>query len=203
VGILTGTIDKLLIKKRRDEDSSSSDRYLFDVEIIDFKTNRFRGREAAAKAPVAVSAASGSEDSRAGEQASFSFDSPGAAAFGSARQGGAPVTLEDEVQDAATDYQLQMQAYALAVRELLPFLTEENSKVQVTLHFLDPNVEAHLPEDLLAPDVCAGAIDDAMRQLSSSLEPEHFPVRPATHCGMCNFLDICVAGREFVRATSG
>src|SRR3989442_5309589 len=102
---------------------------------------------------------------------------------------------------AATDYRLQMQAYALAVRELLPFLTTENSRLKVTLHFLDPNVEGHLPENLLQSEVCAQAIDDAMHQLGSSLAPEHFPVRPASHCRMCNFLDICAAGPELVRAT--
>jgi hypothetical protein len=109
--------------------------------------------------------------------------------------------LQDEIEMAATDYQLQMQAYALAVRELLPAMADGDFDVTVTLHFLDPNVEVHLPDNLLQSEVCAQAIDDAMHQLSSSLAPEHFPVRPASHCRMCNFLDICAAGREFVRAT--
>jgi UvrD-like helicase family protein/PD-(D/E)XK nuclease superfamily protein len=212
-GILTGTIDKLLISKKRDGEG----RDIFDIEIIDFKTNRFRARNGSAggEAPaIATSDLQGSQVEKhdssrpqthedlpaVARQASFRFDSP-AAASSLAREPLAAPTLEDEVQIAATDYQLQMQAYALAVRELLPFLTPENSRLQVTLHFLDPNVEAHLPEDLLQSEVCAQAIDDAMRQLSSSLEPEHFPVRPAAHCRMCNFLDICAAGREFVRAT--
>ena len=46
-----------------------------------------------------------------------------------------------------------MQAYALAVRELLPSLA--GSKLHVTLHFLEPNIEVHLADDLLEPARCA------------------------------------------------
>jgi len=212
-GILTGTIDKLLISKK----DSPAGEEVYDIEIIDFKTNRFRvkNHSGGATSPELVShdlnEAAAENDAggiptiplnRPGtaKQTSFSFDSP-AVANSLAREIVTPPTLEDEVQVAATDYQLQMQAYALAVRELLPFLTAENARLSITLHFLDPNVEAHLTDDLLRPEVCAQAIDDAMRELSSALEPEHFPVRPARHCRMCNFLDICAPGREFVRAT--
>jgi hypothetical protein len=213
-GILTGTIDKLLISKTL----SPAGTDIYDIEIIDFKTNRFRAsRSAASASPELVThdldeTAANKEAARAptlsadpsgtAKQASFSFDSP-AVASGLAREIVTPPTLEEEVQVAATDYQLQMQAYALAVRELLPFLTPENARVKITLHFLDPNVEAHLSDDLLRPEACAQAIDDAMRELSSALAPEHFPVRPAGHCRMCNFLDICAPGREFVRGNAG
>jgi len=71
--------------------------------------------------------------------------------------------------------------------------------LKTTLHFLDPKMEVHLGEEMLEPEVCGRAVDDAMERLAAALEPEHFPVRPAPHCRMCNFLDICVAGREFVR----
>jgi hypothetical protein len=91
-----------------------------------------------------------------------------------------------------------MQAYALAVRELMPELAVSGSAIRVTLHFLDPNLEFHLSEELLEPSVCAHAIDDAFLQLVSSREPEHFPVCPATHCRMCNFLQICASGREWI-----
>ncbi len=224
-GILTGTIDKLLIFTKRSQEggmpplSSASD--TFDIEIIDFKTNRFRAKnELATGAPAAASGASASGETQnakatpvlstkqgairqAPGQASFIFE-PNAVAGtlpGKDVSAVAANSLQDEIEMAVTDYQLQMQAYALAVRELLPVLTAENSRVQVTLHFLDPNVEVHLPDNLLQSEVCAEAIDDAMHQLSSSLAPEHFPVRPASHCRMCNFLDICAPGREFVRAT--
>ncbi len=199
--------------------SSASD--IFEIEIIDFKTNRFRAKnELAARVPAAASGASASGETRHAHpaavvstkqaavkqtpgQASFTFEPNSVADTlpGKDVSAVASNSLQDEIEMAATDYQLQMQAYALAVRELLPFLTAENSRVQVTLHFLDPNVEVHLPGDLLRSEVCAEAIDDAMHQLGSSMAPEHFPVRPASHCRMCNFLDICAAGREFVQAT--
>lgn len=197
-GILTGTIDKLLISKTQSADGND----LFEIEIIDFKTNRFRARNQGAQdaaSELASTAPLADVKAEAG-QALFSFNGP-AAATSLAKPTDAPLTLKDEVQLAATDYQLQMQAYALAVRALLPFLTAENHRMKVTLHFLDPNIEAHLPDELVRAEVCAAAIDTAMRDLGSALQPEHFPVRPAAHCRMCNFLDICEAGRKFVRAT--
>ena len=94
---------------------------------------------------------------------------------------------------AAHDYQLQMQSYALAVRELVPSLA--GSKIRVTLHFLEPNLEYHLADELLTLETCKQAIDEAMLQIISASEPEHFPVKPALHCRLCNFLGICSAGR--------
>ena len=112
-------------------------------------------------------------------------------------------SLNDQVRLAASDYQLQMQAYALAVGQLLPSLTEAGISITSTLHFLDPNVEFHLDADLLSADACMHAIDEAMREIISSAKPTHFPVRTAGHCRMCNFLGICPAGREYVRALRG
>jgi ATP-dependent helicase/nuclease subunit A len=224
-GILTGTIDKLLITKQRSQEggmpplSSASD--TFDIEIIDFKTNRFRAKnELAAGVPAAASGASASGETQHANatpvistnqgairqtpgQASFTFEPNAVAATLQGRDVSAvaPNALQEEIEMAASDYQLQMQAYALAVRELLPVMAEGDFDLTVTLHFLDPNVEVHLPDNLLRPEVCAEAIDAAMNQLGSSLAPEHFPVRPASHCRMCNFLDICAPGREFMRAT--
>ncbi|MGI8897748.1 MAG: PD-(D/E)XK nuclease family protein, partial [Pyrinomonadaceae bacterium] len=104
----------------------------------------------------------------------------------------------DQIRLAASDYQLQMQAYALAVRELMPDLVEAGSEIKVTLHFLDPNVEFHLSESLLETNACERAMDQAFLQLISSREPEHFPVRPAIHCRMCNYLQICAGGRQWI-----
>ena len=98
---------------------------------------------------------------------------------------------------AAHDYQLQMQSYALAVRELLPTLA--NARVHVTLHFLEPNVEFHLGEELLDTTACERVIDEAMLQIISSSAPDAFPVSPAPHCRMCNFVRICSAGRDWLR----
>jgi len=133
------------------------------------------------------------------EQIALDFSAPSAAVL-------APGPSVDElsvdarVGIAASDYQLQMQAYALAVSELMPELIQRGSSITSTLHFLDPNVEFHLNADLLSPDACARAIDAAMGDIISSGEPSQFPVRTAAHCRMCNFLGICPAGREWVRA---
>ena len=116
---------------------------------------------------------------------------------------GRQLSIAQQVQSVASDYQLQMQAYALAVKELMPWLASEGNSVRVTLHFLEPDIEFRLPDQLLSTEACKTAIDNAMTEIVVSLEPHEFPVRPATHCRMCNFLRICPAGREFVRSTSG
>jgi ATP-dependent helicase/nuclease subunit A len=145
LGVLSGTIDKLLI--------SSSDGEDFLIEIIDFKTNRFTSRQRN--------------------------------------------SLERSIRTAAADYELQMQGYSLAARELLPGMKLKD--VKATLHFLDPNVDLQLPADLLEYQVCSEAVDEAMREIVLAREPEQFPVRPATHCRTCNFLGICPAGQAWLR----
>jgi ATP-dependent helicase/nuclease subunit A len=212
LGILSGAIDKLLITP-----SAVGDGFVF--EIIDFKTNRLRRRSSTADfaAPSSLGPRTsrplvdeagdilntdkrvrgGRQQSRSGvEQIAFDFNAPVARATQTID---AETSLEDRVQLAALDYQLQMQAYGLAVRELVPSL-KEDSMIVSTLHFLEPNVEFHLPSDLFSPDACMRAIDDAMVQIGSSREPNEFPVHTATHCRMCNFLGICKAGREWVRS---
>jgi hypothetical protein len=105
-------------------------------------------------------------------------------------------SLEDALKIAAEDYQLQMQSYALAVRELLPSLA--GARVRVTLHFLDPNVEVHLADELLERARCEQAVDDGMQRSIFSADPRLFPVKTAPHCRMCNFLTVCTAGRAWV-----
>ncbi len=105
-------------------------------------------------------------------------------------------SLEEALKTAAEDYQLQMQAYALAVRELLPSLAGAN--VRVTLHFLDPNVEVHLSDELLEPARCEQAVDEGMQRTIFSSDPANFPVKTAPHCRMCNFLSVCEAGKKWV-----
>ena len=166
LGILTGTIDKLLIWEGTDD---------LSVEIIDFKTNRFRSKN-------------GREDDRTSAnqgQLSFMFSAPATES---------DMFVHAETDAAAADYELQMQSYALAARELMP----EATRIQVTLHFLDPNIERHLPPRLLDRDACASAIDRAMLAVVSSKLPEEFEVRPAEHCRVCNFQEMCYAGRKWL-----
>ncbi len=199
-GILTGAIDKLLITR-------ASDGKGFDIEIIDFKTNRLLGARAPRAAGTGVTAAPESEKARAVslrangaraiQQIAFDFSATPA----ESDEENEIESIEKVVQRIAFDYQLQMQAYALAVRELMPSFAGESDRIRVTLHFLEPNVEFHLKEDLLDPAACERAIDEAMRAIVAARQPEQFPVRPATtHCRMCNFLDLCAAGREQLRS---
>ncbi|HEX3282613.1 MAG TPA: PD-(D/E)XK nuclease family protein, partial [Pyrinomonadaceae bacterium] len=217
LGILTGAIDKLLVTPTNGKG--------FDIEIIDFKTNRMR-TGTANTGTAGVSPAFGS----LGTQASTESASPNVSAF-TERQGRPraqylrsqsqvdqfafnfeePIPVEaepavetvsvaEQVQIAASDYQLQMQAYALAVHDLLPALAAKGGLIKVTLHFLDPNVEFHLAAALLSRDACARAIDEAMMDIIASHEPVEFPVRPALHCRRCSFLSICRGGRQWLRA---
>src|SRR4029078_7628394 len=80
-------------------------------------------------------------------------------------------SLAEALKTAAEDYQLQMQAYALAVRELLPSLS--NAKIRVTLHFLDPNVEVHLADELLGRAPCEHAINERPQPTILSSATEH------------------------------
>jgi ATP-dependent helicase/nuclease subunit A len=192
LGILTGAIDKLLITPSGNGDG-------VNVEIIDFKTNRFREPRKAAPPPAPP--ISGIKDKA--NQIAFDFESASLAESATS-----PLAIErqmsiaQQVQVVASDYQLQMQAYALAVSELMPSSGEIANRVKVILHFLEPDIEFRLPDTLLSSGVCAEAIDNAMTEIVTSLEPHEFPVRPAMHCRMCNFLRICPAGRDWVSSSS-
>jgi predicted RecB family nuclease len=110
-------------------------------------------------------------------------------------------SLRERINAAAADYQLQMQAYALALRELLPANVSLRS-LHATLHFIDPNVEVELDTALLDQQSCAQAIDRAMDTiagLDGTLDADQFPTVPATHCRICNFVDLCPAGRDWLR----
>jgi len=188
LGLLTGAIDKLLITRRPDDDG-------FEVEIIDFKTNRFS--KPAARTVIAPATPSPPRG-RTGASQQIAFD------FSAATKPTivtAPM-IEDEVARVAADYQLQMQAYALAVRQLLPAVADEVNRVKVTLHFLDPNKEFQLAEALLDETACSRAIDEAMSEIASARDPEEFPVNPERHCRICNFLELCYAGRAWLRSAN-
>jgi len=144
-----------------------------EIEIIDFKTNRITAT--APPEPQAPRVAAKNT------QFAFNFENPAKA---------------EAVHTEAEDYELQMQAYALAVRELIPSLA--GNKLRVTLHFLEPNIEVHLADELLDPARCKQSIDEAMQRTIYSNDPADFPVKTAPHCLMCNFLRVCAAGKEWV-----
>jgi ATP-dependent helicase/nuclease subunit A len=213
LGILSGAIDKLLI-------TPAARGKGFTIEIIDFKTNRLRGQTIGDSAPTPTLAprplsveadadliATGSRTKRPPSndkvnQIPFDFNAS-STAIGTGDYSAGEHSIAKRVRIAASDYQLQMQAYVLAVSELMPQLMQPDSSITSTLHFLEPNIEFHLEAELLSTEACARAIDAAIIDIVSSGEPAQFPVRTATHCRMCNFLGICPAGREWVRAKRG
>ena len=203
LGILTGTIDKLLITPSPNGDG-------IDVEVIDFKTNRFSRQVAPQKirARSATVTTGGRGELKAENrsqpaQGLFDFESVSedVASEGNKAATDSEVTFTAQAETLAHDYQLQMQAYALALRELLPNDVRVNS-LRGTLHFIEPNLEITLAPDLLEHDNCVRLIDYAMLQIAAldgTLDAELFPPLPATHCRMCNFLELCPAGREWLR----
>lgn len=219
-GILTGTIDKLLITPGADRDG-------LDVEIIDFKTNRFsstpiskKSRSVAVASQTATTVSGAGNQIRSSAQGLLNFEGPEAVDGQNVEPPGEStensISIDDQVNALAADYQLQMQAYALALRELLGYTTRTHhgtervtrtedlkiNSLRATLHFLDPNVEMSLPASLLEHGNCAKAIDDAMKAIASldgTLDPDNFPPFPAVHCRICNFRDLCPAGREWLR----
>jgi len=180
LGVLFGIIDKLLITH-----SAAGEP---EIEIIDFKTNRI----AYEKSDIVHEPQTPRIRTPQGGQFAFDFEAAPAPK---------PInrhpSLEDALKIAAEDYQLQMQSYALAVRELLPSLA--GASVRVTLHFLDPNVEVHLADELLEPARVEEAVDEGMQRSIFSADPRLFPVKTAPHCRMCNFLRVCEAGKQWVR----
>jgi ATP-dependent helicase/nuclease subunit A len=177
-GILTGTIDKILVS--RDAEGSLS------AEIVDFKTNRFRVptsllRVGETAGPRVSRGATRRRDGGT-SQLMFEFGEPASDSL----------LVRSEVETVAADYRLQMQAYALAIRELAPQI----ARVRVTLHFLDPNLEVTLGDELLEAGACARAVDGAADAMFSSASAESFPVNPAVHCRTCAFLRLCPSGRQ-------
>ena len=184
LGILTGSIDKLLIVP--------SETGGLAVEIIDFKTNRFRGKGNQKADSNEHTAQDGRTSTRKGHGAikrnQLAFDFLDIAAVER------DLLLQAEIEAAAIEYRVQMQAYALAALDLLPGI----EKVRVTLHFLDPNVEVCLADDLLDRETCAAAIDEVMAALVGKPSAERYPATPAEHCRVCNFVEMCTAGRDWL-----
>jgi ATP-dependent helicase/nuclease subunit A len=201
LGILTGTIDKLLI-------TPATAGAGVDIEIIDFKTNRFSspakraGKRATRAVATAQATSSQARVVTSNGQATFNFEAEADTAVVMEVEVEPSPPIADQVHRTALDYQLQMQAYALALRELFGSDSVKVNSLRATLHFLDPNLEVGLDAALLDPAVCAQAIDEAMKQiaiLDGTLDADQFPPEPATHCRICNFVDLCPAGKDWLR----
>jgi hypothetical protein len=168
-----------------------------EVEIIDFKTNRFSPPPTRASKTVRNATATATVVTAPG-QTSIDFE---AVVEEAATRTLFAVSLDEQAQTIARDYQLQMQAYALALRELIPADVHVRT-LRATLHFLDPNIEISLPAEMLDRASCARAIDEAMQTIEGiegTLEADLFAPLAASHCRTCNFLELCPAGREWLR----
>ena len=176
LGLLSGTIDKLI---------AVSDSNGLSVEIIDFKTNRFRLK----KPDTGGRTVKGGSPSSKQLSLDFFAVEP--------READPDLLVQAAAEAAAIDYQIQMQAYALAARALIP----EVADLKVTLHFLHPNIEVSLKDDLLEREACETAIDETVVKIVSSSSPEAFPPEPAEHCRACNFVELCQAGTNWLWRT--
>jgi hypothetical protein len=200
-GILTGTIDKLLI-------TPAANGKGVDVEIIDFKTNRFSLPARATQTQLRTAVTTRATQVKVHANTTATATGQGMLNFESMTEdvvtedvGGRDASIEDQVKRVADDYRLQMQGYALALRELLPADVRINS-LRATLHFIDPQIEFSVPASLLDADICARNIDEAIitiALLEGTLDADQFPPLPATHCRTCNFVDMCPAGKEWLR----
>ena len=205
-GILTGTIDKLLITPATDGEG-------VDVEIIDFKTNRFTAPAQRSYTDVRTTRAPGATLKI---QAKNSTDAIGQGLLNFESIAEEVVTediagpdndllnasINDQVERVANDYRLQMQGYALALRELLPADVRIQT-LRATLHFIEPQIEFSLPASLLEEVICARNVDEAMTVialLEGTLDADQFPPLSAAHCRTCNFLEMCPAGKEWMRS---
>jgi len=198
LGTLTGTIDKLLITPAKKG---------IDVEIIDFKTNRFpRAADRAVRKWAVTTTTTISRSNPRAPRGQVAFDFEAAAeTTTTVAESFTDESIDAQIENSARDYRLQMQAYDLAFRELLPRDVRINS-LRVTLHFIQPNVEKTLTADLLGDEACARAVDEAMSEMISldgTIAAEDFPTLTNSHCRTCNFLDFCSAGQDWLKAQSG
>jgi len=188
LAIISGTIDKLLVLPNSDGGG-------YRVEVIDFKTNKFSSPLLSEPELVPAETHRLNRPDTGGDGLQFllDFEVPQATCTG-----GPANSITDEVSLAARDYELQMQVYALAIRQLMPQVAG-SGPLKATLHFLQPNVEFTLDSDLLTISACTEALDAVVLRLMQSKEPNEFPVLPARHCYMCNFLEACREGRDWTR----
>jgi hypothetical protein len=204
-GILTGTIDKLLITPATSGEG-------VDVEIIDFKTNRFSVPARRSQTDVVTAKASGATQVKIKAKNSTNTIAQGLLNFESIAEEVVTeditspdnelpnASINDQVESVANDYRLQMQGYAVALRELLPADVRIRT-LRATLHFIEPQIEFSLPASLLEEVTCARNVDEAMTMIALSegtLDADQFPPLPATHCRTCNFLEMCPAGKEWL-----
>jgi len=205
--ILSGTIDKLLI-------TPAANGAGVDVEIVDFKTNRFSAPARQSQTDVRTTKVPAGSQVKIPAKNSANAIGQGLLNFESIAEevvtedsansayGVLNASINDQVESVANDYRLQMQGYALALRELLPADVRIQT-LRATLHFIEPQIEFSLAASLLEEVTCARNVDEAMTMIAlieGTLDADQFPPLPAAHCRTCNFLEMCPAGKEWMRS---
>ncbi len=91
---------------------------------------------------------------------------------------------------------VQLQAYALAVVDggILP-----NPAPPLRAGFVYLGGEAAVEESHTVDDRWLGAARDRLTELADGLVSERFDPTPGDHCRHCDFIEVCPAGREFLR----
>jgi ATP-dependent helicase/nuclease subunit A len=100
------------------------------------------------------------------------------------------IQFQTAIASIADMYRLQMQAYAFAVRSVLPGATGVNA----TLHFLDGDVEYAIEAGYLTGEASKAAVDAVLGRMDGSRKLEDFAPRAGEHCRRCGFLKLCAAG---------
>lgn len=101
-----------------------------------------------------------------------------------------PATVERE----ALEHVLQVQIYAHALWTLMPGV----HAVEAALHFLQPapNVEYHVPAELLTERRAAEAIERVLAGIQDGgLDPSRFEARVGRRCATCRFARFCPEAR--------
>jgi CRISPR/Cas system-associated exonuclease Cas4 (RecB family) len=109
--------------------------------------------------------------------------------------------VPDGVERAASEFRLQMQIYAHAVRRLVPGV----SVVEATLHFLrpGPDVEYDMPAELIGETRAQNDLARVLTEIErGGLDPVMFEARPARRCRSCAFAEICPEGSAHLAAAA-
>jgi ATP-dependent helicase/nuclease subunit A len=97
------------------------------------------------------------------------------------------------LEELGRTYRLQMQAYSLAVRRLVPHVTTvEASLVALAA---GPDVGVELEPDSVTEEAAEVAIQGVLSRIrEAGTEPENFPAAPGAHCLSCIHVAICPEG---------
>lgn len=106
---------------------------------------------------------------------------------------GAGVARERTLSGIESAYRMQMQAYALAVRRLVPNVTSV-SALLVALS-AGPDVDISVDPRYLEPGVAEDALGEVLGRIRrAGVDPQNFPARTGPQCLTCAHLQICPDG---------